>query len=102
LSSIRVRLIDREKWPAHGPWLDGCVQTLAKERGAPKEVISWSQWRGYPILVGSPLRPTRRDGWTCGTDFVWPVLDEHILQVWGIPEYKGRFFVCRHQIEAGD
>lgn len=52
---------------------------------------------GKFILVGEPIRPKEKH-WICGTDLIWPVLDEKALEIMGLDEA----FVCRHQIEAGD
>lgn len=55
---------------------------------------------GRIIEVGAPITPAKN--WNCGTDMVWPVLDEKILRETGRIHLKGKIFVCRHQIIVGD
>lgn len=51
---------------------------------------------GRIITVGAPREPGAN--WKCGTDVIWPVLDEEILRETG----REVAYVCRHQIFAGD
>lgn len=55
---------------------------------------------GRIIAVGAPVKP--ENNWNCGTDMVWPVVDDAILRETGRLHLKGKVFVCRHQIIVGD
>lgn len=75
-----VHLTHAEHWPDHH-----------NDKG---DYSLWHKARGMAIVIGKPVRPDAY--WTCGTDFVWPVLqwNRELAQ----PSSGSTPFVCRHQI----
>jgi hypothetical protein len=67
--------------------------------------VPFEDWRHTPvakrshgrwIVIGPPEKPGAN--WKCGTDVVWPVIDQDILAEVERPIA----FVCRHQLLIGD
>lgn len=60
-----------------------------------------SPFGGRMVLFGKPAEPNRKT-WKCGTDLVWPCIDEKVLTELGRRPGNSNIFVCRHMINAGD
>jgi hypothetical protein len=57
-----------------------------------------ARYKGVMAIFGPPQEPI----WSCGTDMVWPCIDDKLLKEIGYKKGSCAIFVCRHMIVSAD
>ena len=80
------------------PWPGQHMDTTRPPHSLSQQIKKPTKPREVSFEIGPPISPQKE--WTCGTDFVWPILRVNGIEV--LPENGLRPYLCRHQFEAGD